>query len=70
MSRRQQTKTPFKICTFEALEERRVFSGQSVADIALVTQDLPDAFTADLLEQVEITTQLHHANQQNWGRLR
>lgn len=57
MSERPTSEQLNKHCEFEQLEDRRVFSGQSVADIALDTQVVQTSIDTNLLQQVEVTTE-------------
>lgn len=56
MSKRQPLEVPNKKCGFEKLEDRRVFSGQSVAAIAVNTEVLLPEYAPELTQQVETTS--------------
>ena len=56
MSKRQNDNDIQKKCSFETLEERRVFSAQALAEVAIQTQDLPAAIQDEILSHVEATT--------------
>lgn len=56
MSESNNSENLNKQCDFEQLEDRRVFSGQSIADIAVETQVTENVLGADSLSQIEVTT--------------
>ncbi len=64
MSNRNIKSENQKQCGFETLEERRVFSAQSLAEVVVETQDFPDAIQAEILAHVETTTALQDVHEQ------
>ena len=64
MSKRQNDNEIQKKCSFETLEERRVFSAQGLAEIAIETQDLPAAIQDEILTHVESTAVLQDVHQE------
>lgn len=56
MSERPESEKLNKQCDFEQLEDRRVFSGQSIADIAVETQVTQTIVGTNLGQQAEVTT--------------
>ena len=50
--------------SFESLEERRVFSAQALAEVAIETQDLPTAIQDEILAHVESTALLQDIHQE------
>ena len=64
MSKRQNDNDIQKKCSFESLEERRVFSAQALAEVAIETQDLPTAIQDEILAHVESTALLQDIHQE------
>lgn len=56
MSEQSESKQLEKQCEFEHLEDRRVFSGQSIADIALETQVVTTVAGTSLGQTAEVTS--------------
>ena len=63
MSKRQDNSDIQKKCSFETLEERRVFSAQGLAEIAVETQGFPAAIQDEILSHVESTSILQDTQQ-------
>ncbi len=57
MSDRTQPENLNKQCEFEQLEDRRVFSGQTIADVAFEPEVTQAVLGAEVMQQVEVTSE-------------